>query len=196
VEEEANKNLFLMQGPQKKQRTSLWLLPPDLVREVLRRMGDPHEYHRVARQLCRLSRVNWMPHDVRWNYLTLLTLTTTSGIKKIRWVQCAWIGNDPLRIEMCLVGLKHYLHVAVNLPIILKEYAEEVVARPGKYIEARNCVSQTQCVLFRLCSSQWRHPVLGTVGFRRLPKTETDTDCTLVGFLAHMTNVVTRDFSQ
>ena len=88
-----------------------WLLPCDLVRNILKLLPTPYEYYRVARQLCRKSRNEWMVQDVRWRHVNLVKSTPPCDKEYVisRLVECSWDTFDALQIS-------------VGFPISLKDY--------------------------------------------------------------------------
>lgn len=62
------------------------MLPRVLIRLILQKLPDAFEYHRIARQLCRASRYEWMKQDIQCAPIIL----------RLRYFgfACAWRGEE------------------------------------------------------------------------------------------------------
>lgn len=116
--------------------------PFDIIRYILLRLGSPHEYYRVARQLCTKSRTVWVPKDVNVWYLVLLPdLAIYAKDTRFNTRSVSWTHNKKITMFRTLIvsretksNLGYKYNVDVMMTNEFKRWAETVPVVGAKVV--------------------------------------------------------------
>lgn len=132
--------------------TGVFFLSFDIIRYILLRLGSPHEYYRIARQLCTKSRTVWVPKDVNVWYLVLIPdLAIGANDTGFKTRSVSWAHNKKItmfrtlivsRETMTNVGYKY--NVDVIMTNEFKRWTEKVLVGGAKVVYSRE-MTKTKC---------------------------------------------------